>query len=73
MITCSNKKHEFVYVLQSSTFDSFAHCVRYLVTVMIYLAPDLFVGGLIGPTKSFPICQIPTRLIVVLGASRPFY
>jgi hypothetical protein len=29
-----------------------AHLVKYSVIVMIYLAPDVFAGGLIGKTKS---------------------
>jgi hypothetical protein len=29
-----------------------AHIVRYFVTVIMYLAPVILAGGLIGPTKS---------------------
>jgi hypothetical protein len=29
-----------------------SHLVKYFVIAMIYLAPDLFAGGWIGPTKS---------------------
>jgi hypothetical protein len=49
---CSNKKCVVVSALQSFTGASYAHLVKYLVALIMYLAPDLFVGGLIGPTKS---------------------
>jgi hypothetical protein len=29
-----------------------AHLVKYFVAMIMYLAPDLLVDGLIGPTKS---------------------
>jgi hypothetical protein len=52
VITCSNKNCVVVSALQYFTGDAYAHLVKYYVTVIIYLALDLFVGGLIGPTKS---------------------
>jgi hypothetical protein len=52
MITFSNKKSVVVSVLQYFTSVASAHIVKYYVAVMIYLAPDLFVGGLIGPIIS---------------------
>jgi hypothetical protein len=51
VITCSNRKCVFVSALQSFTGVSSAHLVKYYVLVMIYLAPNLLAGGLIGPTK----------------------
>jgi hypothetical protein len=50
--TCSNKKCVAVSALQSLTGATSAHLVKYSVAVVIYTAPDLFAGGLIGPTKS---------------------
>jgi hypothetical protein len=52
VITCSNKKCVVVYVIQPLTGASFSHLVKYFVAGMIYLAPDLFDGEWIGPTKS---------------------
>jgi hypothetical protein len=52
VITCSNKKCDVVSMLQSLNGAASVHIVKYLVTIMIYLAPDLLVSGLIGPTKS---------------------
>jgi hypothetical protein len=53
VITYSNKKCEVVSMLQSFTGVDFAHLVRYLVVMIMYLTPVLLAGGLIGPTKSF--------------------
>jgi hypothetical protein len=72
VITCSNKKGVVVFVLQSLTGVASSHLVKYSVALMIYLSPDIFVGGLIGPTKSISHFQIPTELLVVLVASHPF-
>jgi hypothetical protein len=52
VITCLNRKCDVVPSLQSFTGATYAHLVRYYVAVIMYLAPVLFVGGLIGPTKS---------------------
>ena len=52
VITCSNKKCVDVSMLQSFTGVASTHIVKYSIGVMMYLAPILFVGGLIGPTKS---------------------
>jgi hypothetical protein len=51
VITFSNKKCVVVSALQSFTGAASAHIVKYFVAVIMYLAPDLFVGGLIGLTK----------------------
>ena len=42
-----------------------AHLVRYSVAVIIYLAPVLFSGGLIGPTKS--IAHLSNACSVIYG------
>jgi hypothetical protein len=52
VITCSKKKCVVVSALQYFTGAASAHIVKYSVVVIIYLAPDHFVGGLSGPTKS---------------------
>jgi hypothetical protein len=52
VITYSNRKCVVVSTLQSLTSASFAHIVKYFFTVMIYLDPNIFVGGLIGPVNS---------------------
>jgi hypothetical protein len=52
VITCSNKNCVVVFALQYLIGVASAHLVKYSVAVMIYLDPDLFSGGLIGPTKS---------------------
>jgi hypothetical protein len=52
VITCSNKKCVVVSALQSFTGVASTHLVRYLIVVIMYLYPVLFVGGLIGPKKS---------------------
>jgi hypothetical protein len=52
VITFSNKKCVVIYALQSLTGVSSAHLVKYYVSIMMYLAPDLHVGGLIGLKKS---------------------
>jgi hypothetical protein len=52
VITCSNRKCVVVSALKSLTGAAFSHLVRYYVVVIMYLDPVLFVGGLIGPTKS---------------------
>jgi hypothetical protein len=51
VITYSNKKCVVVSALQSLTGVASAHLVKYFVAVMMYLAPDLLVGGLIGLKK----------------------
>jgi hypothetical protein len=52
VITCSNRKCVVAYALKSFIGAAFTHFVRYSIAVMMYLAPVLFTGGLIGPTKS---------------------
>jgi hypothetical protein len=52
VITCSNKKCAVVLALQYLTGATSAHLVRYSIMVIMYLAPILLTGGLIGPTKS---------------------
>jgi hypothetical protein len=52
VITYSNRKCVVVSALQSFIGASFAHLVRYFVVVIMYLAPVIFIGGLISPTKS---------------------
>jgi hypothetical protein len=52
VITFSNKKGVAVSVLQSFTGADSAHIVSYYVMVMMYLAPVILDGGLIGPKKS---------------------
>jgi hypothetical protein len=52
VITFSNRKCVVVYALQSFTGATSAHLVKYSFTVIMYLAPVHFAGGLIGPTKS---------------------
>jgi hypothetical protein len=51
VITFSNKKCVVISALNSFTGVASAHLVKYLVALMIYLSPDNFVGGWIGPTK----------------------
>jgi hypothetical protein len=72
VITYSNRKCVVVSTLQSLTSAAFSHLVKYFVTVMIYLDPNIIFGGLIGPQILFPIFQITAKLLVVLGASHPF-
>ena len=48
----SNTNHAVVVALQSLTTLASAHMVKYFVTVIMYLDPVRFLGGLIGPTKS---------------------
>jgi hypothetical protein len=50
--TLSNRNHAVVFVVQFVTGVSFSDLVKYLVAVIMYLAPDLLIDGLIGPTKS---------------------
>jgi hypothetical protein len=52
VITYSNKKCVVVSTLQSFTSASSAHLVKYFFEAIIYLSPEIFDGGLIGPTKS---------------------
>jgi hypothetical protein len=52
VITCSNNKWVAISALQSFTSVASTHVVRYFITVMMYLSPVIFVGELIGPTKS---------------------
>jgi hypothetical protein len=62
VITCSNKKFVAVFVLESLTSVASSHIVKHYVKVMMYLAPHLFNGGWIGPTKSIShfsdICKV---------------
>ena len=44
-----------------------AHLVRYYVPMMMYLAPDHFLGGLIGPKKS--ISHLSNARSVIYGRS----
>ena len=67
MITCSNKKCVVVSVLQSFSGATSSHLVKYSVVVMIYLDPDLFSSGLIGPTKS--ISHLSNACNVTCGRS----
>jgi hypothetical protein len=54
----SNKKCIVVSTLQSLTGATSTHLVRYYVMVIMYLAPVLFAGGLIGPKNSiFPLIE----------------
>jgi len=53
VITFSNKKCVVVSALQYLIGVAYSHPVKYFVTVMMYLAPDLLVGVLIGPAKYF--------------------
>jgi hypothetical protein len=50
--TFSNKNHAVVSMLQSLIGSALAHLVKYSIVIMIYLAPNRLVGGLIDPTKS---------------------
>jgi hypothetical protein len=52
VITFSNKKCDVVSALKYFTGVASYHIVKYSIAVIIYLAPDLFAGGLIGHTKS---------------------
>jgi hypothetical protein len=73
VITCSNKKCVVVSALHSFTGVSSSHIVKYSFKVMIYLAPYLLVGGLIGPKSLFPIFQILAESLVVSEASHIFF
>jgi hypothetical protein len=55
VITCSNRKCVVVSSLQSFTGETSTHLVKYSVVVIMYLAPVIFAGGLIGPTESISI------------------
>jgi hypothetical protein len=48
----SNRKCVSVSVLYLLNNVASSHHLKYYVIVMMYLAPDLLDGGLIGPTKS---------------------
>jgi hypothetical protein len=48
----SNMKRTTVVALHSLTSLASSHLVKYLVAVMMYLAPVHFPSGFIGPTKS---------------------
>ena len=67
MITFSNKKCVVVSALQSFTGAASFHLVKYSVAVIMYLVPVLFVGGLIGPTKS--IAHLSNACNVIYGIS----
>jgi hypothetical protein len=51
VITFSNKKCVVFSMLQYFTSVASADVVKYSVMVIRYLAPKIFVGGLIGPIK----------------------
>jgi hypothetical protein len=51
VINLSNKKCVTVSTLQYFTSVVSAHIFNYFVVAMIYLSPDIFFGGLIGPTN----------------------
>jgi hypothetical protein len=74
VITCSNNKCATISALHPLIGTTYARLVKYLVIVMIYLTPDIFIfdGVLIGPTKSIPIFQIPAESLVVVEASHRF-
>jgi len=67
VITFSNKKCATVSVLQSFTGVASTHLVRYSIMVMMYLAPVLLDGGLMGPTKS--IAHLSNACNVTCGHS----
>jgi hypothetical protein len=67
VITYSNKKCAVVSVLQSFNGAASTHLVRYSVAVIMYLAPVLLVGGLMGPTKS--IAHLSNSCNVTCGRS----
>jgi hypothetical protein len=50
--TFSNINLATVSVVQYVTVVASTHMVKYFVAMIRYLARDLLVGGLIGPTKS---------------------
>jgi hypothetical protein len=50
--TFSNINCTTVSVVHSIISVAYAHMVKYSITVIMYLALDLLVDGLIGPTKS---------------------
>jgi hypothetical protein len=49
--TFANINHATVSVVQSMVGFSSSHLVKYSITMIMYLAHDLLVDGLIGPTK----------------------
>jgi hypothetical protein len=53
VITFSNRKCVVFSALQSFTGVAFSHLIKYSVTIMIHLSPDLFAGGLIGSQKVY--------------------
>jgi hypothetical protein len=55
------------YSWTSFTSVSSTHLVKYFITVIIYLAFDILVGGLIGPTKS--ISHLSNTCKVTCGLS----
>jgi hypothetical protein len=67
VITCSNKKCVVVSALQYFTGAASTHLVKYFVAVIMYLAPILLAGGLIGPTKS--IAHLSNACNVTCGRS----
>jgi hypothetical protein len=48
----SNMNHVAIAALHSLTTLSFSHLLKYSFVVIMYRAPLLFPGGLIGPIKS---------------------
>ena len=52
VITCLKRMWVVVSMLQSFIGAASAHLVKYSAAVIIYLAPVLLVGGLMGPTNS---------------------
>jgi hypothetical protein len=69
----SNKKCATVSMLQSVTGATSSHRVRYFVFVMMYLAPDLLAGGLIGPMKSMTHLSKSCNVTCGFNGSHPFW
>jgi hypothetical protein len=67
VITCSKKKCVVVSALQYLTSAPSAHIVKYSIEVMIYIAPNFFVGGWIGPTNY--IAHFSNTYEVICGLS----
>jgi hypothetical protein len=63
----SNMKHAAVVSLQSLTALAPAHLVKYFVAVIMYLSPERFPSGFIGPTKS--IAHFSNACMVSCGAN----
>jgi hypothetical protein len=52
-------------MLQFLIGSALSHLVNYFITMMMYLDPNLFTGGLIGPTKS--ISHLSNDFIITCG------